>query len=218
MSIYFMSTHANWETNGRKIKEKLKSQQLKATLSETVDIIILERSLVSPTTNVSIMLSYIIQYPASYHLSGFHVLSSSYLPPVNLQELHIFLNSREQFSLQFRIMLCVYFFLSLIHENIFLECFVVVRIMTHHCCTPTKDVHVLIPGKCESYFTWQDLVDVIMLRILRRKHHSGLSGSVQCIIKGPYKRDQESQNQRGIRENTIMLEHGTNRPKREGSL
>ena len=46
------------------------------------------------------MISYFIQYPASYHLSGFHVLSFSYLTPVNLQELHIFLYFREQFSLQ----------------------------------------------------------------------------------------------------------------------
>ena len=145
-----------------------------------------------------------------------------FLPPIFLllisKNFIFFLILESSFPFNLELCYVCIFFLSLIYENIFLECFVVVRIMTHHCCAPTKDVHVLIPGKCESYFTWQDLVDVIMLRILRRKHHSGLSGSVQCIIKGPYKRDQESQNQRGIRENTIMLEHGTNRPKSEGSL
>lgn len=68
----------------------------------------------------------------------------------------------------------------------------------------------------------KELVNVIMLRILRRKHHSGLSGLVQCIIKGPYKRDQENQNQRGILEDATLLgsksKTWNHRPKSVGSL
>ena len=67
----------------------------------------------------------------------------------------------------------------------------------------------------------KDLGDVIMSRILRRKHHSGLSASEQCIIKGPYKRDQESQNQRGVLEDGTLLGSKSrtwnHRPKRAGS-
>lgn len=67
-----------------------------------------------------------------------------------------------------------------------------------------KDVHIWLPQTCECVTSPSKGIVRICLRLLRWKDYPGLSRRVQCIHKGPYKREAGGSKSEGFKDDVLL--------------